>query len=1306
MKKWTIVILMLLTIGIIFIPTTLAPALAPDTDLSNADASFIGEDQWDTSGISVSIVGDVNGDGYDDLLIGAWANTEGGVPDTGQVYLILGKPTGWAMDTDLSNADASFIGEDTEDYAGIAISGAGDVNGDGFDDILIGAKGDEDGGVTWAGQTYLVLGKPSGWVMDTNLSNASASFWGEDADDESGDAISHAGDVNGDGFDDFLIGAPGDEEGGDSAGQTYLVLGKALGWVMDTDLSTADASFIGEAVHDQSGHSVSYAGDVNGDGYDDILIGSPYNGDGGSYAGQTYLFLGEASGWGMDTSLSMADASFWGEDSSDTSGWSVSGAGDVNSDGFDDFLIGANGDEDGGNYAGQTYLILGKASGWTMDTNLSTADASFIGEDASDQSGHCVSGAGDINGDGFDDFLIGADWDEDGGDNSGQTYLVFGKASGWVMDTDLSTADASFVGEDAWDFSGSSLSCFGDVNGDGYDDIIIGARGDDDGGSTAGQTYLVFSDTSGATDGTYKEYVGSGDTPAIGYAQANVTVDFSACTSSSGYLMVTEHNNQIPDIGNYINRYWSLQPSGLSAFTYNISFKYNDAEIVEAGGSESQLCLLKNDGGGWISVVSTLDQDHNILSATGQTSFSDWAIGTYSGAASYWPFDLGSGTIAYDNADGNDGIIYGATWTTGINWTTAVASGTLIWDVTENPAVGESTYPDVTTTVTSGADHIYVGGRQRLGGTYDIQARWQKRDKSDGSVVWTSTMDSGNYGDWINDIALNTTSGYGYIAPRYMPNAMGGYWHLEQFSLSDGSQGWTVTDSSEYGSTINALDIDSQYIYAVGGFEGPNQHWRVDKRSQSDGSLVWDQTVAHSSYDDVPFGIAIDSEYAYIVGSDEVNGDNDQQWRIEKRALSDGSLEWTQTVNPSSSGDVARSIAIDSGYAYIAGYDSSQGSDDYQWRIEKRALSDGSLEWTQTVNPGSGNETAYDIAIDSDYAYIAGSDNSPGGDDSQWRIEKRALSDGSLEWVETINPSNGFDYARGITIDSGHAYITGADNSPGGSDRQWKIEKRATDIRGKALYFDGLDDYVKVPGGVLDSGSDFTISMWMNPSVNLNESSDQIVFLTEKGRIYLTYSAPYDGAGYLGMRLWDTTGHDAVYDLDFPADNWYHIAGKFDGSNMTLYINGNSVDTVTGDWLDHPSYLKTTIGINRNETGSPFDGKIDEVRIYNRALSEQEIQSLYRDELVEVGIHVDLQGDGRPVSGWAVPISIGFFEPGANVMNATPLYSFSGTTSLSTYEGGTRAYFHCPDPVNPGIYDITVDSTTTLLNVKRNVGIW
>jgi hypothetical protein len=464
-----------------------AAAFDPDTSLSASSASFIGEDSLDYAGWSVASGGDVNNDGFDDILIGADNDEEGG-SGAGQTYLILGKAGGLAMDTGVEEAaTASFLGESPGDGAGRSVAFAGDVNDDGFDDILIGANRRAES----AGETYLILGKASGWAMNTSLANADASFAGEVAGDWSGVWVSSAGDVDDDGFGDFLIGAYLNDEFDINAGQTYLVLGKTSGWAMDTSLANVDASFVGETSGDGSGKAVACAGDVNDDGFDDFLIGATGR---LSSRGETYLILGRASGWTMDTSLASAGASFVGETSGDGSGRAVAGAGDVNGDGFDDILIGADENDGGGDRAGKAYLVLGEATGWSMDSLLSGADASFIAEDAGDHAGGAVASAGDVDRDGLDEILIGATWR---GQWQGETYLIQGREAGWALDTNLATADASFVGEDTYDYAGFILAS-GDVNGDGYSDLLISAAYDSDGASYAGQTYLILAPAASA----------------------------------------------------------------------------------------------------------------------------------------------------------------------------------------------------------------------------------------------------------------------------------------------------------------------------------------------------------------------------------------------------------------------------------------------------------------------------------------------------------------------------------------------------------------------------------------------------------------------------------------------------------------------------------------------------------------------------------------------------------------------------------------------------------------------------------------
>ncbi len=203
---------------------------------------------------------------------------------------------------------------------------------------------------------YLILGNRTGW-WDENLSNASASFVGESTNDGAGYSVSGAGDVDGDDCDDFLIGAPSH---GSSKGKVYLILGNRTGW-WDENLSNASASFVGESTNDGAGYSVSGAGDCNSDGFDDFLIGAPFNSDAGGLAGQVYLILGKSTGWRQNTPLATdADAFLLGDGKGNCSGWSVSGAGDCNGDYADDFLIAAPFNSERGNWAGKVYLLLGK----------------------------------------------------------------------------------------------------------------------------------------------------------------------------------------------------------------------------------------------------------------------------------------------------------------------------------------------------------------------------------------------------------------------------------------------------------------------------------------------------------------------------------------------------------------------------------------------------------------------------------------------------------------------------------------------------------------------------------------------------------------------------------------------------------------------------------------------------------------------------------------------------------------------------------------------------------------------------------
>jgi subtilisin family serine protease len=376
--------------------------------------------------------------------------------------------------------DASWIFEGDQDGARLGRSGpAGDVNGDGFGDLIVGAFG-YDHAVTNGGRAYVYSGSATGLMAEA----PAWTFDGDQADGNAGWAVATAGDVDGDGYDDVLVGAPFYDAGETNEGRVYLFLGSSSGlettpaWIFDGDQANA-----------QLGRNVAPAGDVNGDGYDDILLGSHQYASAFPTEGRAFLFLGSASGPG-----STPDWTFDGgqENARLTSGSGLAPAGDVDGDGFDDVVIGASRHDNGQTDEGRVYVFLGSSSGLAPTPDLvierDTANARF---------GWSVAGAGDVDGDGYDDLVAGARDDPAGG----AVFLYLGGPLG-----PDDTADWSFSSDQPGSRVGSRVAG-GDIDGDGFSDVAVGSQYYAVRRSEEGRVWLFRGSMTGlATDPTWSRY--------------------------------------------------------------------------------------------------------------------------------------------------------------------------------------------------------------------------------------------------------------------------------------------------------------------------------------------------------------------------------------------------------------------------------------------------------------------------------------------------------------------------------------------------------------------------------------------------------------------------------------------------------------------------------------------------------------------------------------------------------------------------------------------------------------------------------
>jgi hypothetical protein len=427
-----------------------------------ATLELVGETEA-RAGWSVKIISDRSLDSLADLLVSTRGSEVGTAPDA-TLSLTWSGPTG---SRPLAYADATM---EAGGGNSLWIAGDIDVAGDGTQETLIGAPLYREGGAYLIFELYTSTGIPA-----SPRDGSGSTFSGEAHADRAGASVANAGDVNGDTWEDVLVGAPFNDAAGDAAGAAYL---HADCFLVDLQLADAHWVFEGDADGDQAGSAVAGGIDIDGDGLHDIAVAAPGSDDAAIDAGEVGIFIGPFL---RDRSMSAADAIWVGDGANAGAGWRLGSAGDLDGDGYGDLLVSAIGSDT----RGLVYVLLDAGSGGS----LAGASVVLEGEAGGDLAGAGLWGGDDVDGDSAPDALIGAPGNGRGGEDAGTVYVLPGP---WSAGTrTLATAGAFLLGEEG-SSAGWSVDAGGDTDGDGTFDILVGAPDADLDGNDSGAAWLLL----------------------------------------------------------------------------------------------------------------------------------------------------------------------------------------------------------------------------------------------------------------------------------------------------------------------------------------------------------------------------------------------------------------------------------------------------------------------------------------------------------------------------------------------------------------------------------------------------------------------------------------------------------------------------------------------------------------------------------------------------------------------------------------------------------------------------------------------
>ena len=429
---WTLVLFLLLT-GNRCNDSTITTEVDAQEKISDSQGGFDGNlNDGDQFGSAIASIGDLEGDGVDDLAVGAPFDDDNG-ENRGAVWILFMDSDGRVdLERKISDDEGGFNGNlDNDDLFGSAIASIGDLNNDGVLDLAVGAPLDDDGGDDQGAVWVLFLDTLGRVAQSQKISQLRGEFDGNLSDgDRFGAAVANIGDVDNDGVTDFAVGAPRDDDGGNNKGAVWVLFMDNDGTVKTLQkISSTEGNFDGNLnSDDRFGSAVAGIGDLNGDGVNDLAVGANQDDDGGSDRGAVWiLFMNTDGTVNTNQKISHNGGEFNGElDDGDRFGGAVASIGDLDEDGVTELAVGAPGDDDGGQDRGATWILFMDNNGEVRSETKLSSENNFEGNlSDGDQFGSAIADIRDLDGDGISDITSGAPLDDDGGTDRGAVWLLF-----------------------------------------------------------------------------------------------------------------------------------------------------------------------------------------------------------------------------------------------------------------------------------------------------------------------------------------------------------------------------------------------------------------------------------------------------------------------------------------------------------------------------------------------------------------------------------------------------------------------------------------------------------------------------------------------------------------------------------------------------------------------------------------------------------------------------------------------------------------------------------------------------------------